>query len=356
MNAMHAKHARQSPALQPAQRKLPVRSRRPQQPGARPRGAALLAAMLTVTLVATLAATALWQQWRAVEVETAERARVQAAWIMLGALDWSRLILRQDASSGGADHLGEPWAMPLQEARLSSFLAGEGNAAPPEDASTDLSDAFLSGQILDLQGRLNLSNLVLGGKVQETALHQFERLFANLGLPAAELDLLVQALLQTQAPANAESDAPLLPPSVAQLGWLGLAPATVAALAPYVVLLPLQTPVNLNTAPAEVLQAAIEGIDRADAQRLVQARAGRHFSNLNQVRDLLGPKAVVSDSLHSVASAFFEARGQLRLGEIVVGQRSLLYRQGVNVRTLWSERGAFPLVADAAGAADTVSP
>jgi len=32
------------------------------------RGAALLAAMLTVTLVATLAATALWQQWRSVEV------------------------------------------------------------------------------------------------------------------------------------------------------------------------------------------------------------------------------------------------------------------------------------------------
>ena len=37
----------------------------------RQRGAALLAAMLTVTLVATLAASAMWQQWRAVEVETA---------------------------------------------------------------------------------------------------------------------------------------------------------------------------------------------------------------------------------------------------------------------------------------------
>ena len=56
-------------------------------------GAALLAAMLTVTLVATLAAAALWQQWRSVEVETSERARVQAAWILVGALDWSRLIL-----------------------------------------------------------------------------------------------------------------------------------------------------------------------------------------------------------------------------------------------------------------------
>ena len=36
------------------------------------RGAAILTAMLTVVLVATLAASALWQQWRAVEVEAAE--------------------------------------------------------------------------------------------------------------------------------------------------------------------------------------------------------------------------------------------------------------------------------------------
>ncbi|HQS33035.1 MAG TPA: type II secretion system protein GspK, partial [Polaromonas sp.] len=71
-------------------------------------GAALLAAMLTVTLVATFAASALWQQWRSVEVETAERARVQAGWILTGALDWSRLILREDGRAGGADYLAEP--------------------------------------------------------------------------------------------------------------------------------------------------------------------------------------------------------------------------------------------------------
>lgn len=82
---------------------------------ARQQGAALLAAMLTVTLVATLAAGALWQQWRAVEVESAERARVQSSWILTGALDWSRLILREDARSGGPDTLSEPWAIPLQE-------------------------------------------------------------------------------------------------------------------------------------------------------------------------------------------------------------------------------------------------
>ena len=39
-------------------------------------GVALLTAMLTVTLVATFAAAAMWQQWRGIEVEAAERARV----------------------------------------------------------------------------------------------------------------------------------------------------------------------------------------------------------------------------------------------------------------------------------------
>ena len=88
----------------------------------RQRGAALLLAMLTVTLVATLSAAALWQQWRSVEVESAERARVQSGWILNGALDWARLILREDARTGGADHLAEPWAVGLQEARLSTFF------------------------------------------------------------------------------------------------------------------------------------------------------------------------------------------------------------------------------------------
>ena len=93
-------------------------------------GAALISAMLVVTLVATLASVALWQQWRHVEVESAERHRVQSSWLLNGALDWSRLILREDAmagvagsSGGNADHLAEPWALPLKEAKLSTFLA-----------------------------------------------------------------------------------------------------------------------------------------------------------------------------------------------------------------------------------------
>ena len=66
----------------------------------RQHGAALLTAMIIVALVATLAGSMVWQQWRAIQVEAAERARTQSAWILSGALDWARLILREDAKNG----------------------------------------------------------------------------------------------------------------------------------------------------------------------------------------------------------------------------------------------------------------
>ena len=170
----------------------------------RQRGAALLAAMLTVTLVATFAAAALWQQWRATEVESAERGRVQAAWVLIGALDWSRLILREDARAGGPDSLSEPWAVPLEEARLSSFLAEDKNIA--SDALEGLPDAFLSGRIVDAQSKLNVMNLVSGGKPVKKSVAAFSKLFELLGLPAQEVGLLT-ANLQRAAPTTVAATA-----------------------------------------------------------------------------------------------------------------------------------------------------
>ena len=308
----------------------------------RSRGAALLLAMLTVTLVATFAAAAMWQQWRAVEVETAERGRVQSTWILVGALDWSRLILREDGRSGGADHLAEPWAVPLQEARLSTFLAAENNVAQVEDASTDTTEAFLSGQISDMQGRLNLMNLAVGGQDQAVPLRQFTRLFDRLGLPPQELSLLASGLRRAQANVGSDSaGAPLMPPSVTQLGWLGLRPATVAALAPHVAMLPARTPVNINTADIDVLLAAIDGLDMASAQKIIQVRETRHFRTLSEVRDLLGASIDINEGVLAVASSYFEVRGRLRLGDTMVDERSLVRKQGIEVTTLWRERGAF---------------
>lgn len=306
----------------------------------RQRGAALLAAMLTVTLVATFAAAAMWQQWRAIEVETAERARVQSAWILLGALDWSRLILIEDGRAGGADHLAEPWAVPLEEARLSTFLAADRNVSEPADASTDTQDAFLSGQIIDLQARLSLANLVQGTTVNEAALAQFGRLFNQLGLPSSELATLVQGLRAAQAPAEGGSQAPLMPQTLGQLTWLGISPATVALLAPHVALLPERKPVNLNTAGVEVLLASIEGLDMASANKIVAVREMQHFKTLEDVNALLGQTTRVNSNDHAIASSYFEVHGRLRLGDVTVQERSMVRRLGMEATTLWRERGA----------------
>ena len=315
--------------------------------GGQERGAALLMAMLSVALVATLAAGALWRQWRGVEVEAAERARAQSAWILNGALDWSRLILAGDLrESGLVDHLGEPWAVPLAEARLSTFLAAG-------EASTDTDrEAFLSGQIIDLQSRLNVMNLVTGdGHAQSQALLRFARLFELLGLPAAELGALQRNLARAQAAmtGSAGGDAPLLPRRFEQLVWLGLPPATLAALRPYVTLLPTQgseaTRVNLNTASAQVICAAVPELDLAAAQRLVAARERGHFKDVGSALALVPLPGGGSADTSGVAvgTQFFEVRGRLRLDQLALEEISTVQRDPSTrqVRTLWRERRAL---------------
>jgi general secretion pathway protein K len=304
-------------------------------------GAALLAAMLTVSLVATFAAAALWQQWRAVEIEAAERTRVQSAWILTGALDWSRLILREDRRSSGVDHLGEPWAVPLQEARLSTFLAADAN----NNADTEGADAvFLSGDITDLQSLLNVQNLFKASSIDPQGLQSFQRLFEVLGLPQSELGRLAENFRfasDISVDNRNASKAPLVPGRVDQLTWLGLSPATVAALKPYVTVLPAATTVNLNTAPAEVMYAALRGISLADAQRLVAARASQPFRKVEDALALL-PATIGGKENVGYATNFFEVRGRIRLNDVVVEERSVVQRTpGGEVRAIQRERGVL---------------
>ncbi len=310
----------------------------------RQRGAALLAAMLTVTLVASFAASAAWQQWRAVEIETAERARVQASWILVGALDWSRLILREDARSGGADHLAEPWAVPLQEARLSSFLAADKNnvaLSPEEDV-----EVFLSGQIVDMQSRMNVLNLVEAGKISEPALRSFSKLFELLDLEQSELLGFAENLRSASdnsLEGRADQLVALMPQRVEQLSWLGLSANTLQKLKPFITVLPGRPQINVNTAPAEVLYATLPSLAMDGARRMEAERARQHFRNLAEAGQLVPTIAgELNEGNHTVATRFFEVRGRLRLADVVVQERSLLQRDGLDVKTLWRERATLP--------------
>jgi len=301
-------------------------------------GAALLMAMLTVALVATMAAAAVWQQWRSVEIEARERERLQATWILIGALDWARLILREDARSAGPDHLAEPWSIALREARLSTFLAIERGGSELGD------DAFLSGQITDAQARLNITNLIVGNQISEPDREAFARLFTQLGIPTTELDDLAANLLRATGSGDKADDSqapiPLLAQRVAQLVWLGVSARSLALLQPYIVVLPTRTQLNLNTASAEAIAARIEGLDLSDARNLVNARNRAPFRTLSEISRIVPAAERLDPSQVGVATRFFEVEGRLRLHDTEVRERSLVQRNGLGVTTVWRERTA----------------
>ncbi len=314
------------------------------------RGAALLSAMLTVALVASLASAALWTQWRQVEIEIAERGRAQNQWLMVGALDWTRLILAEDArSSQNTDHLGEPWALPVQESKLSTFLSQDQQWREGDP------EVYLSGQIVDAQSRLNLMALVEDGQPSPAALDAWTRLFERLDLPLAELQALVQRWPQALAaaqPANTANtakastpsiaqsqSAPLLPLRIEQLTWVGLSADTVARLQPYATVLPTATPVNLNTAPAPVLEAVIPGLDAAGARQLVLRRSQKPWTTLQEAGEAMGQVGrLLDERRHAVRSRYFEIQGRLRIDQLVQDERALVERDNGQVRMLWRVR------------------
>jgi general secretion pathway protein K len=327
------------------------------------RGAALLMAMVIVTLVATMAASMVWQQWRAVQVESAERVRAQASWVLRGALDWARLVLREDARSSTNDNLTEPWAIPLAEARLSTFLASDNDNTLDDDTP----DAFLSGQVLDAQAKYNLRNLVgSDGSIDAQQVEALRRLCTFIGLEPALADGIAEGLRKAALAVgaagggtdqNASADgsntlsasekaaAPLLPQTLDDLLWIGLDGATVERLRPYVTLLPDTTKVNVNTAPKEVIAAVVPDLDLARAARLVQARQRKPFNNVaTDIEAVLGKGSWNFTGLEP-KSDFFEVRGRLRYEDNVIEQRHLVQRRNwdVVVRQQSSFTGLDPL-------------
>jgi general secretion pathway protein K len=304
----------------------------------------MLLALLILTLVAALSAGMVWQQWRAIQVEAAERARTQAAWILSGALDWARLILREDARNNNTDprdHLGEPWAVPLAEARLSSFLAADRDNNSL--AENDSLDAFLSGSISDAQARWNLRRLIdADGKIVAAELAVLRRLADAAGAPSDSADRLAAAALRAWSPAaSASRDEGVIPPQrLSQFAWLGIEADTLARLDPWVILLPdAALKVNVNTAPAEVIAAVVENMSLGAAQRLVQERARTPLKQSEIDSNSAGffPAGAVLSSLGATTSHFI-VQGRLRLGERVLEERSLVARRQLDIVVLTRER------------------
>lgn len=297
-------------------------------------GAALLMAMLTAALVATVAATASWRVWQISEVEAAEQDRAQMAWVLQGALDWARLLLREDGRANlrdPVDHLNEPWALPLEEARLSTFLAAKDEAS----AQASVNEAFLSGWVVDAQSRFNLNNLWdAQGGVSSDDVAILVRLCELSGTPAQPW-LSAMALMAPQAE---DGRRPVPAQKLDDWRRAGVPALLIEAMRPWLTVLPQRTPINVNTAPAEVLAAVMDNAALADAAQWVRERNLKPYTSVNDWNQRHPLARPLLARAMATQSNFFEVTGQLRIGAHSVIETSLLQRERLQVSVVWRQR------------------
>jgi general secretion pathway protein K len=309
----------------------------------RQRGIAVITALLLMTLALTIVASLFWEQQVQVRAIENQRMQLQKQWILRGALDWASLILREDAKHSGTDHLGEPWATPLAETRLDQYVE-EGR--PGGVAS----DTALSGGISDAQARYNLANLSGNGRIDQAEVAAFARLLEHTGINPAHAQAVADALAaaqpgdgngaQTEGGNNQSSGKALQPMRLAQLDDLlavpGFTPEMLGRLQDWVIILPRPTPVNVNTAPAQVLAARFDALSLEEATLLVAMRKSASFRDLADFTHRLPGKILAASASHaSVTTQYFLVNGKVRMGHAALDVRALVERDGGITRVVW---------------------
>lgn len=287
----------------------------------RQRGIAVVLAMGVVAMAAIAATAILVSQstWSRRAELTASHVQAQA--VLEAGADWARALLSDDRRISNVDHLGEPWALKLPAMRVEN---GE-----------------LLGAIVDQQGLFNLNNLVTDGKTNLVQLGHFRSLLAILGLPDELADALADWIdgdNQPQPRHGAEDDyyLALNPPYLAANRRLtdldelalvrGFDDNVRARLHPYVTALPRTTPVNVNTAPPEVLSAVIQGLDLANAEILVTQRTRAYYRSVDDFLKRLPAGTEVDKSELSVSSDYFLATLRVSIGGAQARGTALLAR------------------------------
>ena len=301
----------------------------------RQRGVAVVIALLLTTLAVTIVASLFWQQQVQVRSIENQRLQLQKQWILRGALDWASLILREDAKYSSVDTLDEPWATPLAETRLDQYV---------DDgvSDSDAASATLSGNITDAQARYNLTNLCPNGTINPVEVAAFAQLLNHAGIdPALALATAKLMAAAQQIPvakdSNAADQTGPLPMNLTQVDDLlavrGFTPELLAKIRDFVIFLPVSAPVNVNTAPAEVL-AAISTMSISDATALVASRNTATFRNPGDFMLLLGGNHLTVANV-SVSTNYFLVNGKVRMNRAESEVQALIQRNGVNTSLIW---------------------
>lgn len=307
-------------------------------------GAAIIMAMLIMALSTMVISGLFLRQQVTIRSVENRLALSQTRWIERAAVDWARVILRQDARiSPGVDHLGEVWALPVAETKMDETVTAGGQI---DDGSTQ---ASISGQIVDAQSLFNLANLLdNNGALVDSELTALRKLFSILSVEPGLADLVGAHLLKTrprvfEGQTIAPQELPLK--RISDLSRIeGFTSAVLAKVEGFLVALQVRTTVNLNTASAEVLSARVPNLDLGSAKAFVSARERAFFKQRSDAERVLPLGTLLPAQNWAVESQFFLVRGLVKYDRVVARSDSLLKRvngsgnSGAFVEVLWQDR------------------
>lgn len=283
------------------------------------RGAALVVAMLVAAIAAAVATTLAVDGTRWLSIVEGRRDHARAASLATAGVLWARQALDEDAAHGAVDHLGEPWAIALP--------------ATPVDGGT------VQGRIEDAQARLNLNAIAGIDAASTVARERLARLFERRGLDPALVDAVADwidpdAVSRERGAEDAAyegrhgvaANAPM-----ARSGELaavrGFTAALVARVAPYVVALPADAGVNVNTAPADVLAAALPSLAAESIATIVAARSERPYATIADFRTRTAQGTATADTTGlSVGSRHFLVTVVAQQGNAIARAEALIAR------------------------------
>lgn len=303
----------------------------------RQNGVALITALLVVAL-ATSAAVAMVANQQLDIRRTGNMIQYEQAYLyVMGMEEWAARVLKQDARNNQVDHENEQWATQL----------------PP----IPIEGGEVSGHIDDLQGRFNLNSLLREGKVDAVALEQFRRLLTILQLDPGIADAVADWLdkdQQTRFPGGAEDDVylgmqnpyrtgdTLLVSSSELLLLPEMTPEKFKTLSPHVTALPVDVPLNINTATIPVIMSLTTGINRSIAEMLVDSRGEDGYADIESFvkQPALAGKLLPVERL-GVKSQYFMLTSQVRFGRISVNYQSMIERDDTVANTIMRAQGTL---------------
>ena len=237
-------------------------------------GSATIVALIVVSLIAICVASLVWQQDFEIRKIQIYKENTQVSWLQRSLTDIVRLVLRIDLiNSQAVDHLGEIWALPIENSRVQDYL---GQQELPEELKT----IKFNGAIQDAQALFNMTNL-WDAKISSVNL-QGVRIYANLleqlGLNKALADQTAQYVLRNDRRIQYLDDLLNIP---------GYSIETLKKLNRFVIVLPEPTAVNVNTTSSEVLLALLPTLSQVEAMQFIELRLRAPLKNQDDISQLL---------------------------------------------------------------------